>query len=65
MLIIASVIEAVLAGSFHKPIAAIVPVIAETKATDNPIITLLKKQLANCLWLKISIHHFKEKELND
>tara|TARA_B100001123_G_scaffold156977_1_gene181784 strand:+ start:5159 stop:5443 length:285 start_codon:yes stop_codon:yes gene_type:complete len=46
-----------------NPIAAIVPVIADTKATESPMVTLLKKQLANCLWLKISTHHFSEKEL--
>ena len=62
MLIIAKVIEAFFWGNFESPIAAMVPVIAETNATDNPIVTLLKKQLANCLWLNISTHHFNERE---
>ena len=44
-----------------NPIAAIVPVIEDTIATDTPIVILFIKQLANCLWLKISIHHLKEK----
>ena len=48
MLIIASVNDAVLVGNLERPTAAIVPVMEETKATDNPIVTLLYKQLANC-----------------
>ena len=48
MLIIASINDAVLVGNLERPTAAIVPVIEETKATDNPIVTLLYKQLANC-----------------
>ena len=63
MLIIASVNDAVLVGNLDRPTAAIVPVMEETKATDNPIVILLNKQLANCRWLKISTHHFNEREL--
>ena len=49
ILIIAKISEADLLGIFDNPIAAIVPVIDDTIATETPIIILLFKQLTNCL----------------
>ena len=63
ILIIAKISEADLLEILDNPIAAIVPVIEDTIATDTPIVMLFIKQLTNCLWLKISIHHLREKLL--
>ena len=44
-----TMIEADLLEILDNPIAAIVPVIEDTIATDTPIVILFIKQLANCL----------------
>ena len=49
ILIIAKISEADLLEILDNPIAAIVPVIEDTIATDTPIVMLFIKQLTNCL----------------
>ena len=49
ILIIAKISEADLLEILDNPIAAIVPVIEDTIATDIPIVMLFIKQLTNCL----------------